>query len=161
MKQYQWVHAFKNRGRVKAFEMSHRPTWIISGCLLQSEGTIFPSYSPTHRCIKVPSVLIIIYTNINNTIHFNYIDKSKIVFSQIKLTSCFLTRDILGMPGVPDALELNLDGRKNTMQGLFTYSPSSWHKFTVRLILTLSIYTYNLLACLDRTEWRRVILGHI
>lgn len=27
------------------------------------------------------------------------------------------------MPGAPDALELKLDGRKNTMQGLFTHFP--------------------------------------
>lgn len=43
---------------------------------------IIPSYSHTHRCIKVLSVLstlIIIYTDINNIINFYYIDKNEIV----------------------------------------------------------------------------------
>lgn len=87
---------------------------------------IIPSYSPTHRCIKVLSVLsiiIITHTNINNYQFLLYRQQWNCLFLKKKLTFCFLARDILWMLGASPTLERHLDGRKNTMQGPFTHSP--------------------------------------
>lgn len=127
VKQYWRVHPLKNSCYVKSFQYFNTDQQELHNLLFNTDlRDIIPSYSPTHRCIKVLSVLstiIITYTNINNIINFYYIDNSEIVFFFFILTTCFLARDILWMFGASSALELCLDGRKNTIQGLFTHSP--------------------------------------
>lgn len=69
----------------KMLAMSHWPTEIM--LLFNTDlRNINLSYSPTHRCIKVLSVLSIIISNsINNIINFYYMNNSEIVFFFFKI----------------------------------------------------------------------------